>query len=115
MGRVTVNANRRIVANEKGHMFLTGWNDWLKRSPDFKDGKKRVKANTKDGEKRVKANAKDGKKRAISELLISRCESYLSKLFEKEYWTKHPVTETGKGSASATNVHMAGMFWKTFC
>lgn len=61
----------------KAICFLIGWNDWLKRSPDFKDGKKRVKANTKDGEKRVKANTKDGKKRAISELLISRCSRVL--------------------------------------
>ena len=37
----------------KAICFLIGWNDWLKRSPDFKDGKKRVKANTKDGEKRA--------------------------------------------------------------
>ena len=50
----------------KAICFLIGWNDWLKRSPDFKDGEKRVKANT-----------KDGKKRAISELLISRCSRVL--------------------------------------
>ena len=83
---------RRIIC------FSAVWNDWLKRSPNSKDGERR---------------AKIGKCKTINELPTSRYEFSLSKPFEKEYWTKHPVTETQKGSASATNVHMGEMLWKT--